>query len=294
MKETEMGYRGSKSGSAALPVKEQRVDGSYFENKSKLRYTLMDYENNYQIKIPSKQIIHKQYYSSTNISTLYLANTHDNLKKLNPWFITGFTDAEGSFIIRIRKKPKSSVGWVVVAIFSIALHKKDLHILEYIQTYFGGIGKIRILKENVYEFRVESYKQISKVIIPHFDLYPLLTQKKGDYILFSKVIQKMKDKEHMKKEGLSKIVSIKSSINKGLSPELYTAFPNNLPIPRPLVVSTIIQDGNWLSGFASGEGCFKVIVRKSLTTKLGYNVGLAFQITQHSAEQRWKINGKFN
>src|SRR5581483_3800365 len=62
IKETEMGNRGSKSG--IIPVKEQRVDGSYFENKSKLRCTLMDYENNYQVKIPSNQIIHKQHYSS--------------------------------------------------------------------------------------------------------------------------------------------------------------------------------------------------------------------------------------
>ena len=59
-----------------------------------------------------------------------------------------------------------------------------------------------------------------------------------------------------------------------------------MPILRPLVVNTIIQDGNWLSGFASGEGCFKVIVKKSLTTKLGYNVGLAFQITQHSRDEK--------
>ena len=80
IKETAMGNRGSKSG--IIPVKEQRVDGSYFENKSKLRYTLMDYENNYQVKIPSKQIIHKQHYSSINISSLYKANTDKNLKKL--------------------------------------------------------------------------------------------------------------------------------------------------------------------------------------------------------------------
>ncbi len=132
------------------------------------------------------------------------------------------------------------MGWAVVAIFSIALHKKDLHILEDIQTYLGGIGKIRSPKENVYEFRVESYKQISKEIIPHFELYPLLTQKKGDYILFSNVIKKMINKEHKKKEGIAEIVSIKSSINKGLSLELHEAFPNNLPFPRPLIVTTRI------------------------------------------------------
>ena len=51
-----MGYRGSKSELINKSVKEQRVDGSYFENKSKLRGTLMGFERNYQINVPSKQI----------------------------------------------------------------------------------------------------------------------------------------------------------------------------------------------------------------------------------------------
>ncbi len=42
----------------------------------------MDYENNYQVKIPSKLIIHKQHYSSINISSLYSATTDKTLKNL--------------------------------------------------------------------------------------------------------------------------------------------------------------------------------------------------------------------
>ncbi len=60
MKETEMGYRGSKSGK--LPVKEQRVDGSWFLAKIRsLRYTLMGGESRYQVKIPSKQLNSPQF-----------------------------------------------------------------------------------------------------------------------------------------------------------------------------------------------------------------------------------------
>ena len=54
-----MGNRGSKSLCCKKHfVKEQRVDGSYFINKSlmKLRCTLMGCENSYQISNPSKQI----------------------------------------------------------------------------------------------------------------------------------------------------------------------------------------------------------------------------------------------
>ena len=77
MSESEMGYRGYKSVFKNNIVKEQRVDGSYFGLKSKLRYTLMGFERNYQIKIPSKQIINKRFYSSDvkrSISNKYSLN----------------------------------------------------------------------------------------------------------------------------------------------------------------------------------------------------------------------------
>jgi hypothetical protein len=64
MSENEMGYRGSKSG--VLPVKEQRVDGSYFGStiNPKLRCTLMGGESRYQVKILSKQLNLKKNFST--------------------------------------------------------------------------------------------------------------------------------------------------------------------------------------------------------------------------------------
>ena len=58
MNENEMGYRGSKSEfvSHTDSVKEQRVDGSWSKKPLLLRYTLMGFERNYQVKILSKQL----------------------------------------------------------------------------------------------------------------------------------------------------------------------------------------------------------------------------------------------
>jgi hypothetical protein len=65
MSENEMGYRGSKSVLVDSTVKEQRVDGSRLKVKKvttfrSLRYTLMGFEINYQVKNPSNQIKKKQ------------------------------------------------------------------------------------------------------------------------------------------------------------------------------------------------------------------------------------------
>jgi len=99
MSENEMGYRGSKSELLKYSVKEQRVDGSWFiaSKAISLRCTLMGSESCYPVKIPTKQLNKKSF------STLL------NLSKLNPWFITGFTEAEGSFIISISKSDKSKM-----------------------------------------------------------------------------------------------------------------------------------------------------------------------------------------
>ena len=62
MSENEMDNRGSKSDlrSKFNSVKEQRVDGSLCFYSKHIRYTLMGFERNYQVKIPSKQLIVKR------------------------------------------------------------------------------------------------------------------------------------------------------------------------------------------------------------------------------------------
>ncbi|GAA5133805.1 hypothetical protein GCM10023339_69910 [Alloalcanivorax gelatiniphagus] len=94
----------------------------------------------------------------------------------------------------------------------------------------------------------------------------------------------MQRKEHITTEGLLTILSLRASLNLGLSESLKTAFPDIIPVIRPKVDNLAIPDGEWLAGFTSGEGCFFVFVSKSLTHALGFRVQLVFQITQHSRD----------
>lgn len=193
---------------------------------------------------------------------------------LDPWFITGFSDAESCFYVGIQKSTKVKTSWEIQPEFKIELHEKDLSILENIQKYFEGIGQVIVNKDKSI-YRVRSIKDL-KLIINHFDKYPLITNKFADYTLFKTVYNIMLVKNHLTEEGLLKIISIKASLNLGLPDKLKEHFPNIIPAPRPETWIREIKDPNWLTGFTSGEGDF--LIR---TTKNTQSITLRFKLTQH-------------
>lgn len=213
--------------------------------------------------------------------SLTTINNKEN-RKLDSWWLTGLADAESCFRVAIWKDKASKTGWGVRAEFSIELHAKDIAILNKIQYFFGGVGNTYNNKGNgSVIYSVTKLNDLTGVIIPHFNEYWLLTQKRFDFILFKRVVELMQNKEHLSDAGLQKIVSIKSSLNKGLSDELIQSFPNYTQMNRSLVEFTGIPDPNWLAGFVDGEGCFHVQISKDKTYKTGAHVALKFIITQH-------------
>lgn len=201
--------------------------------------------------------------------------------KLDPWFVTGFCDAESSFYLVVSKSSVVKVGWAVKAVFEIHLHKKDLLLLKKIQSFWGGIGNI-IENENSISLKI--YLRDLNVLIDHFDKFTLSTQKQADFKLFKRAVELIKNKYHLKPDSLSEIISLKASMNKGLNEELINSFPDIKPTLRPLVNTTKISHPMWEAGFVSGEGSFNISIAKSLNTKTGYRVWLRFQITQHSRD----------
>jgi len=169
---------------------------------------------------------------------------------LNPWFLTGFTDAEGSFILSIYKDDTKTTGWRVQAIFQIELHEKDLALLELTQKFFG-VGKIYSPRKDLKQYKVRSTKDL-QVIINHFDRYPLISKKRADYELFKGAISLMDNKEHLTLGGLDKLISIRAALNLGLTSVLNTAFPNVITFPKLDLWDSKIKDLNWLAGFTSG------------------------------------------
>jgi hypothetical protein len=243
------------------------------QSRIKLGYTLGICGLNYKIYAPIKVQSQLRKFSSKR----------DN--ELHPWFITGFTDGEGSFFISITKNNNLKLGWRVQTGFAIELHEKDMVLLEKIKAFFNGVRDISIPREGIVRYRVRSLKEL-QIIINHFDNYPLISQKKADYDLLKQVYFMLNKKEHLIIENFNKILSIKDSINKGgLSEELKKAYPDYIPAYRPLITNSKIKNPNRLAGFTAAEGCFLINLMKSDTHKLKERVNLKFNITQHLRDE---------
>jgi len=276
-----------------MSVKEQRVDGSSTLIRNVVRCTLVAgkpvlgrkiilFPSNFLFLIlllDRNIIVYNKYESKFSVMELVKKKTLSTTSKLNPWFITGFIDAEGCFSIGVYKNNRYQVGYQVDAFFQISLHDKDLELLFRIQNYFRG-GKIKKHGKNSSYLRIRSLKNL-KTVISHFDKYPLISQKKADYLLFKRVLNLIENKKHLTTEGFKEILSIKTSMNLGLPKSLKIVFPDISNNIRPEVVDNNIKDPNWVVGFTNGDGCFFVYVVNSSTTKLGETVRIKFQITQH-------------
>lgn len=198
--------------------------------------------------------------------------------KLDPSYVTGFTDGEGSFILTIIKDNKYKLGWRVACRFVISLHKKDLILLNSIKNFFNT-GNVFLMGKDASQYRVESLKGLD-IIINHFDQYPLKTKKQADYMLFKLAYNLIKSKSHITKVGLSELVALKAVMNNGLNDELRIVFPDIIPVLRPETPLSKNIDPFWLAGFTDAEGCFSVVIFKSKTSKFGEAVKLSFILTQ--------------
>lgn len=221
--------------------------------------------------------------NSLNVNTRrYYVTLSDNKHKIDdlhvgPWFITGFSDAEGCFSCSVLKSSSYKLGWEVQLNFQIKLHVRDFPLLLAIQHSLGGIGTINSNQSSC-AFRVRKLKELIE-LVKFFDKYPLISLKRGDYLLFKQIVSIMQLKEHITLEGLQKIVNIRATLNFGLSKELQLMFPETIPVPRPLRETYVIPHSDWIAGFTSGEGNFSVSLDK------GIFKSLLFKITQHEKDE---------
>jgi hypothetical protein len=97
-------------------------------------------------------------------------------------------------------------------------------------------------------YTVRTVKDIMSFIIPPFEKYMLITQKRADFEIFKKIVLILANVRGLDMENFYKILNLKVNHN-SISEELLNTFPNITPIPRPEFPFIGITDAQLLVGF---------------------------------------------
>jgi hypothetical protein len=133
--------------------------------------------------------------------------------QLDPNWVAGFVDGEGTFYVGINKQSSMKVGYQVLPEFEIVQHNKDLKLLYALKKFFNA-GVVRVNHDNRYELIIRDVNILNLKIVPFFQKYKLNTQKKFDFIKFSKILDLMSEGKHLTSEGLINIIEIASKMNR--------------------------------------------------------------------------------
>lgn len=129
------------------------------------------------------------------------------------YWVAGFVSGEGCFFIKTSKSKTHKLGISVTLNFFVVQNIRDTYLLESFVQFFGCGSFSIVEKSGVGTFAVRNFSHIIDIIIPFFEEYSILGVKVKDFEDFKGASLLIKSKSHLTKEGLEKIILIKSRMN---------------------------------------------------------------------------------
>ena len=127
--------------------------------------------------------------------------------RLDPWFVTGLAEGEGCFCISFAIRSRLRVGLEARPSFSLSLNERDLKLLEDLQDFFECGW--------TFNYEARSVSDLVDQIVPHFEAYPLRGAKRRSFGGFAEVCQMIRQGDHLRPEGMARIVRIAYEMNLG-------------------------------------------------------------------------------
>jgi hypothetical protein len=139
--------------------------------------------------------------------------------QLNPSYIVGLVDGEGSFTVYVNLKNNLNRRVRVEPKFYIKLTEEDKEILHQVQKFFK-CGSVYFQKDtrpnhkNCYRYEVYNRDDINKVIIPFFKQNELkFSTKKRDFKIFCELVEMINKNDHLNNQGLKKMFDLKQTMH---------------------------------------------------------------------------------
>lgn len=138
---------------------------------------------------------------------------HFHVKQyVDPWYVTGFAESSASFTY-------SRSGEVFALYFGIKVSIKDAAILQAVQAFFGGIGRIYTIRPSSEPrekvrgfayFRVNRARELS-ALVSHFDRFPLTGTKSDQYKIWREMVRV---KQRFRRPEKAQLLALASDLTK--------------------------------------------------------------------------------
>ena len=136
------------------------------------------------------------------------------IMKLETQWVVGFVDGEGCFFVGVNRHPEMSSGFQVLPEFTVVQHQRDVQLLHALKDFFG-CGVVRTNHGDRMAYRVRGLDHLSEKIVPFFEQHLLRSKKAIDFLKFRDVVLLMKQGVHLTPQGIERIRSIASKMNRG-------------------------------------------------------------------------------
>ena len=138
------------------------------------------------------------------------------IKKVPPkigYYLAGFTDGEGSFNVSFRPRKDYPVPWKISLSFNVS--QKDRVILALFKRHLG-CGTLRGRPDGVWYYETTNLTALTENVIPFFERFPFLSaKKKRDFAKFKQIMALVKEGEHLRADGIRRILKIREGMNDG-------------------------------------------------------------------------------
>ena len=168
-------------------------------------------------------------------------------REITPQFISGFVESDGCFSL-IKESRGEKTFWRPTFYITQQGISGPSPLLNKCAAFFGGGGIIEDKRYGCYSMRVNSRQQLEGNVLPHFLQYPLLGDKRGDFLLFQQACQLLWEGGGKELERLSTLMNRAGPRYRGGAgrPEAL----RKLPTLHPEYVSGLVQgDGSFYFSF---------------------------------------------
>ena len=129
------------------------------------------------------------------------------------WYLSGYSDGEGSFCISFSLRSKLRIGIEVRPSYSVSQNGDRSEVLRLFQKTFD-CGTIRPDRsDKTFKYETRNLSNLIDKVIPFFKRFPLKSSKRKDFELFTEVCLLMNKGEHLNKTGLKKIIRLATQMN---------------------------------------------------------------------------------